>query len=186
MRWGQRPQAFAGCRSAAGRNAKYAGFFVFLSDTSPEQVYEGLIQLGAKPRVHYSIAEGLARSGLKTDTKPDDYLQGDPVMLSVFWRHSNGGWKERPYQDFAEAKVMVGESEVIKPWTPHYVFHGSGAIHSSGTGCLACPCDCAGGIIADNRYPLFNPKPVVRFNWKHAPPVGTTVYIRIRPSLTKQ
>ena len=91
---------------------------------------------------------------------------------------------ERPYQDFAQEKVIVEGGEVIKPWTPHFVFHGSGAIHASGTGCIACPCDCAGGIIADNRYPVFNPKPIVRFDWSKAPPVGTPVYISIRPSLT--
>jgi len=74
---------------------------------------------------------------------------------------------------------------VIKPWTPHFVFHGSGAIHAARTGCIACPCDCPGGIIADNRFPIYNPKPMVRFNWDICPPVGTPVYVRIRPVCTR-
>ena len=73
-----------------------------------------------------------------------------------------------------------GEDEV-KPWTPHWVFHGSGVIHDERTGCIACPCDCPGGIIADNRTPIYRPMPTVRFDWSKAPPVGTTVYVRIRP-----
>jgi len=75
----------------------------------------------------------------------------------------------------------VGDKEIEKPWTPHFVFHGSGAIHKSGTGCIACPCDCPGGIIADNRYPVYDPKPKVRFDMSKAPPAGTQVYVRIRP-----
>jgi hypothetical protein len=183
--WGQRVQAFAGCRRAAGGPAKFADYFVFLADLSTEDVYQGLLDLGAKPRVHYSTPEAKKRTGLKKTTTAADYLQGDPIQLSIFW-DQEGRRYERPYQDFAQEKVIVEGGEVVKPWSPHYVFHGSGAIHASGTGCIACPCDCAGGIIADNRYPVFNPKPIVRFDWSKAPPVGTRVYIRIRPSLTRE
>jgi hypothetical protein len=183
--WGQRVQAFAGCRRAAGGAAKFADYFVFLSEVSTEEVYEALLDLGARPRVHYSTPEAKTRTGLTKETRAEDYLQGDPIQLSVFWADGER-WIERPYQDFAQEKVLVEGGEVIKPWTPHYVFHGSGAIHASGTGCIACPCDCAGGIIADNRYPVFNPKPIVRFDWTKAPPVGTPVYVRIRPSLTRE
>lgn len=183
--WGQRVQAFAGCRRAAGGQAKFADYFVFLCDVSTEDVHEGLLALGAKPRVHYSTPEGQKRTGLSKSTTMADFLQGDPVQLSVFWME-DGRRVERPYQDFAQEKVLVEGGEVIKPWTPHFTFHGSGAIHGSGTGCIACPCDCAGGIIADNRYPVFNPRPIVRFDWDKAPAVGTPVYVRIRPSLTRQ
>ncbi|MDQ7780179.1 MAG: YdjY domain-containing protein [Planctomycetota bacterium] len=178
--WGQRPQAFAGCKYGAGGNAKYADFFVFLADVSVEQVHDSLLKLGAKPKVHYTIEEAKKRSGLKVGTKPEDYLQGDPVVISVFWQDGST-WKELPYEEFVEEKVLVEGGEVVKPWTPHFVFHGSGAIHSSGTGCLACPCDCPGGIIADNRYPVYDPKPILRFDWTKAPPVGTQVYVRMRP-----
>ena len=43
------------------------------------------------------------------------------------------------------------------------------------------PCDCPGGIIADNRFPIYDPKPTVRFDMSKAPPPGTQVYVRIRP-----
>lgn len=182
--WGRRVQAFAGCRFAAGGDAAYADHFVFLSEVATEQVYEALIRLGARPRVHYSVSAAKSRAGLKPETVAEDYLQGDPVQLSIFWKEGKV-WRERPYQDFVQEKVRVEGRDVLKPWTPHYVFHGSGAIYSSGTGCIACPCDCPGGIIADNRNPVFEPKPIVRFDWSKAPPVGTVVYIRIRPSLMR-
>lgn len=179
--YGQRVQAFAGCATAAGGDAKMAAYFVFLVDVDTETVFEGLMKLGCRPRVHYSIQEGRKRSGLKADTTPADYLQGDPVVLSVFWKDGSGKWVEKPYQSFVTELVEVGEAKIEKPWTPHFVFHGSGAIHKSGTGCIACPCDCPGGIIADNRFPIYDPKPTVRFDMSKVPPPGTQVYVRIRP-----
>ncbi|HEX5272276.1 MAG TPA: YdjY domain-containing protein [Gemmataceae bacterium] len=178
--WGERIQAFVGCAKAAGADAKMAGYFVFLVDVPTEDVYDALVKLGAKTRVSYSMEEGHKRSGLKPDTTAADYLQGDPVVLSVFWKGGDK-WVERPYQDFVKERVLVKDKPVEKPWTPSFVFHGSGVIHKSGTGCIACPCDCAGGIIADNRNPLYEPKPMVRFDWARAPKVGTQVYVRIRP-----
>src|SRR5947209_16567110 len=77
--WGQRIQAFVGCGKAAGGDAKMAGYFVFLVDVPTEDVYDALLKLGAKTRVHYGMEEGRKRSGLKAETTPDDYLQGDPV-----------------------------------------------------------------------------------------------------------
>jgi hypothetical protein len=182
--WGQRIQAFVGCEKAAGGDAKMAGYFVFLVDVPTETVYKGLVAIGAKTRVHYGMEEGHRRSGLKTSTTAADYLQGDPVVLSIFWREGER-WVERPYRDFVRERVTVAGKHVEKPWTPSFVFHGSGAIHRSGTGCIACPCDCAGGIIADNRFPLYNPKPVVRFDLSKAPPAGTQVYVRIRAVTTR-
>ena len=84
--FGERVQAFAGCSTAAGGDAKMAAYFVFLVDVDTEQVSEALLKLGCRPKVHYSIQEGRKRSGLKAETKPEDYLQGDPVVLSVFWK----------------------------------------------------------------------------------------------------
>ncbi|QDT11902.1 YdjY domain-containing protein [Planctomycetes bacterium K23_9] len=179
--FGQRIQAFAGCATAAGGDAKMAGYFVFLVDVDTEKVFDGLITLGCRPRVHYSILDGRKRSGLDNETTEADYLQGDPVVLSVFWKDASGKWVEKAYQHFATEQVTVNEKTIVKPWTPHFVFHGSGAIHQSGTGCIACPCDCPGGIIADNRFPIYDPKPVVRFDMSKAPPAGTQVYVRIRP-----
>jgi hypothetical protein len=184
--FGQRVQAFAGTARAAGGDAKMAAYFVFLVDVETEKVYQGLVELGCQPRVHYSIQEGRARSGLKPSTTQADYLQGDPVLLSVFWQTEEGTWVERAYQDFATELVEVDGQKIEKPWTPHFVFHGSGAIHSSGTGCIACPCDCPGGIIADNRFPIYEPKPTVRFDMSKAPAPGTRVYVRIRAVVPRQ
>jgi hypothetical protein len=178
--YGQRIQAFAGCSKAAGGDAKMARYFVFLVDVTTEDVFDALMRLGCRPQVHYSIQEGRKRSGLKPETTAADYLQGDPVVLSVFWKDPAGKWTERPYEYFVTEQVTVGDQLLEKPWTPHFVFHGSGAIYSSGTGCIACPCDCPGGIIADNRNPVYEPKPVVKFDMSKAPPVGTQVYVRIR------
>jgi hypothetical protein len=178
--YGERVQAFVGCGKAASGDAKMAGYFVFLVDVPVEEVYEALVDVGAKARVHYSMEAGHRRSGLKPGTRPEDYLQGDPVVLSVFWKDGDR-WVERAYQDFVTERVLVDGKPVEKPWTPSFVFHGSGAIHRAGTGCIACPCDCAGGLIADNRFPLYDPKPLVKFDVSKAPPVGTRVYVRIRP-----
>jgi len=178
--FGERVQAFAGCATAARGDAKLAAYFVYLVDVPTEDVYKGLTELGCRPLVHYSIQEGRKRSGLSEKTVPEDYLQGDPVVLSVFWKGENGEWVEKAYQDFVVESATVGDKKIEKPWTPHFGFHGSGAIHKSGTGCIACPCDCPGGIIADNRFPIYDPKPLVRFDMSKAPPVGSQVYVRIR------
>ncbi|MCA9186752.1 MAG: YdjY domain-containing protein [Pirellulaceae bacterium] len=183
--YGERVQAFAGCATAAGGEAKMAPYFVFLIDVDTETVADGLTKLGCHYDVHYSIQDGRKRSGLKETTTHLDYLQGDPVVLSVFWQGESGKWVERPYEYFVTEKVKGGDREIEKPWTPHFVFHGSGAIHKSGTGCIACPCDCPGGIIADNRNPIYDPKPLVRFDMSKAPPVGTQIYVRIRPITTR-
>jgi hypothetical protein len=177
--YGERIQAFVGCSRAAGGDAKMAAYFVFLVDVPTEEVYMGLVSLGAKTRVHYSMQQGKKLSGLTPATKADDYLQGDPVVLSVFWKDGSR-WVERPYQDFVSERVLVDGNPVEKPWTLSFVIHGGGAIHKSGTGCIACPCDCPGGIIADNRYPIYDPKPLVMFHMNRAPAAGTQVYIRIR------
>jgi len=182
--WGQRIQAFVGCAKAAGGDAKMAGYFVFLVDVPTEDVYQALRDVGAKTRVHYSMQEGRKRSGLKPQTKAEDFLQGDPVVLSIFWRDGER-WIERAYQDFVQERVLVEGKPVEKPWTPSFVFHGSGVLHKSGTGCIACPCDCAGGIIADNRLPLYDPKPLVRFDLSKAPKAGTQVYVRLRVVCTR-
>ena len=68
--YGQRIQAFAGCAKAAAGDAKMARYFVFLVDVSTEQVFEALMQVGCRPKVHYSIQEGRKRSGLTPKTRP--------------------------------------------------------------------------------------------------------------------
>ena len=76
-----------------------AGYFVFLVDVPTVTVHEALVDLGCKPRVHCCMEAGHKRSGLKATTKKDDYLDGDPVLISVFWK-AGEKWVERPYQSF--------------------------------------------------------------------------------------
>ncbi|MBX6313986.1 MAG: hypothetical protein IRY99_13875 [Isosphaeraceae bacterium] len=172
--FGQRIQAFVGCAKAGGRRTEFADHFVFLAPADTEAVYRGLTALGLNTKVHYSRAEGRQRAG-------KDFLQGDPVALFIAWQEG-GRWVERRYEDLVQEKIRVGDQEIVRPWRPHFVFHGSGVIHQEGTGCIACPCDCPGGIIADNRLPIYEPKPTVKFDWTKAPPEGTTVIVRIRPA----
>jgi WD40 repeat protein len=75
--WGQRIQAFAGCSKAAGGEAKMLGYFVFVADLPTEDVYQALVDLGAKTKVHYSMEEGHRRSGLKPGTRIKG--RNDPV-----------------------------------------------------------------------------------------------------------
>src|SRR6185312_11747885 len=184
-RYGERIQAFAGTARANGGTAKMHEYFVFLVDAPAEDVHRAMMKLGCKPRIHYSIEEGKKRSGLKASTGKDDYLQGDPVAISVLWKKGEK-WIEKPYESFVTERVMVDGKPVEKPWTPHFVYHGSGALHKSGTGCIACPCDCPGGLIADNRNPIYNPKPLVKFDTTKLPPAGTRVYIRLRPTISRE
>jgi len=171
--WGERYQAFLGTSKCSGKPAQFSDYFVFLSQADVEDVYKGLLELGAETRVHYSCKEAKKVSGR-------EYLAGDPVVISIFW-DEEGRRVERAYDDFVQERRESGGTDEVKPWTPHWVFHGSGVIHDERTGCIACPCDCPGGIIADNRTPIYRPMPTVRFDWSKAPPTGTTVYVRIRP-----
>ncbi|QEL14641.1 YdjY domain-containing protein [Limnoglobus roseus] len=182
--YGERIQAFVGTVRADGRSAKMAEYFVFLVDAPAEDVHAGMTKVGCKPKAHMSMADGKERSGWAPAGGPA-FLDGDPVALSVFWKQGEK-WVERPYESFVTERVMVDGKPVEKPWTPHFVYHGSGAIHKSGTGCIACPCDCPGGLIADNRNPIYDPKPTVKFDTSKAPPTGTAVYIRLRPTVTRE
>jgi hypothetical protein len=182
--WGQRNVAFLGCAQTAAAPAKYAEQFVFLIDSKTEEVHDALVAVGGTNSVHYAGADAKKRAGLRPDTKPDDYLQGDPVLIAISWKDGEK-WRELSYDAFAMEKVAVEGGEVVKPWTPHFVFHGSGAIHATGTGCLACPNDCPGGIITDNRNPIADPKPVLKFDWTRAPAPGTEIYVRFRLIGTK-
>jgi hypothetical protein len=171
--WGQRIQAFLGTERANGSRSEFADYFVFLAGVETEEVYKGLAEIGLTTKVHFSREEGRRRAGR-------DFLRGDPVAIVIRWK-DGPNWVERRYEDFVQEKVIVEGKEVVRPGTPHFVFHGSGVIHKEGTGCIACPCDCPGGIIADNRNPIYEPKPTVRFDLSGAPPEGSKVEVRIRP-----
>jgi len=172
--FGRRIQAFVGCASADGHPSEFADHFVFLAAADTQAVYHGLTELGLKSKVDFSRAEGRRRTGR-------DFLQGDRVDLFIAWQEGDRR-VERRYEDLVQERLVEDGKEVVRPWRPHFVFHGSGAIHREGTGCIACPCDCPGGLIADNRFPIYEPKPTVKFDWSKVPPEGTTVIVCIRPA----
>jgi hypothetical protein len=171
--FGQRIQAFVGSAKAGGKPSEFADHFVFLAGADTESVYRGLAEVGANTEKHMSRAEGKASAG-------KGHLDGTPVELFVGWKDKDGRWVETRYEDLVQEKVVVDGKEQVRAWKPKWAFHGSGVIHKEGTGCIACPCDCPGGIIADVRFPIYEPKPTVKFDWTKAPPEGSQVVVRIR------
>ena len=155
--WGERIQAFVGCAKAAGGDAKMAGYFVFLVDVPTEDVYKALIKLGAKTESALQHGGGPQAQRAEADDQTGRLPPGRPG------RHFRLLEGRRPLgraglPGFRTERVVVEGKAVEKPWTPSFVFHGSGAIHKSGTGCIACPCDCAGGIIARQPLPAVQPQ----------------------------
>jgi hypothetical protein len=65
--YGRRVQAFAGCATAAGGDARMAGYFVFLVDVDTETVFEGLMKLGCRPRVLEGHTSDVYRNGFSPD-----------------------------------------------------------------------------------------------------------------------
>ncbi len=162
------------------RDGKSAHYFVFLTDAPVRAVYDGLRQLGARSRVVYQKAEVGPHRGIREDNTPADYMQGDPVQVFVKWRKDGRG-RRMAYEDFFWQRTDVSGGETVKPWTPHFVFHGSGILNKVDTGCIACTHDCPGGIIGNNQYPLVDPVPVLRADWGRLPAPGTRVTVVIRP-----
>ncbi|MGB5157756.1 hypothetical protein [Desulfobacterium sp. N47] len=69
---------------------------------------------------------------------------------------------------------------MIKPYTPHFVYHGSGEALNFPSGCIVCPSDCNGGIITDNVMPLKTTVNYYKVNWDRMPPVGSKVEVVIK------
>lgn len=155
-------------------------FFVFLIDTSVESVHDALVELGARSRLAYRSVDVAKHRGPKPDNTPADYLQGDPVQILVLWKE-NENMRCLAYEDFFLEQIDMGGTKTQKPWTPHFVFHGSGVLNNAKTGCIACTHDCPGGIIGNNQFPLVDPVPVLRADWTRLPKPGTAVTIAFRP-----
>jgi hypothetical protein len=173
--WGQASAALLGSRT--GKNARY---FVFLTDGSVPQIHDALRQLGAQSRVVYHKSEIAQHQGIRPDNTPDDYLQGDAVQIFVEWK-DEARTQRLAYEDFFLEKTAVSGTETVKPWTPHFVFHGSGVLNNSPSGCIACTHDCPGGIIGNNQYPLAEPIPILKADWSKLPAPGKLVTVVIRP-----
>jgi hypothetical protein len=60
-------------------------------------------------------------------------------MVSLRWKQ-DGQLHEVAYQHcFLEKIITANGEEIIKPFTPHFVYHGSGVLSASkNKGCLVC------------------------------------------------
>ena len=177
-----RMAAFARATPAllGARGGDHADHFVFLTDASVVEVHDGLRRLGARSRVVYKKADVPAHKGIRPDNTPDDYMQGDPVQIFVEW-HDGSQTRRLAYEDFFLEQTTGNPAVTVKPWTPHFVFHGSGVLNKASTGCIACTHDCPGGIIGNNQFPLVDPVPVLKADWSRLPAPGTRVTVVIRP-----
>ncbi len=172
--FGRRFQAFFGMKG--GKMEKY---FVFTTDVPRSEINKAIQELGVVSRNQIPMEEVEKRRGLSTYTQKDDYLQGDPIIVTVKFR-KDGKDMEVAIEDLIEERINVDGKEVFKPYTPHFVYHGTGeAIHFP-SGCIVCPSDCNGGIITDNSVPLKHTVNYYRVNWDKMPAVGTEVVMVIK------
>lgn len=172
--WGRRFQAFFG-----SKDGKMAPFFIFSTEVNRTEIDKAIKSVGIKSRRQIPMTEVKQRSGLKATTQKDDYLDGDPLLISVRWK-KDGKLVDVPLEELIEEKISVDGKDVIKPYTPHFVYHGTAEAINFASGCIVCPSGCNGGIIADNALPLKETKNYFRFDWNKMPPAGTKAEIVIR------
>lgn len=172
--WGRRFQAFFG-----SKDGKMAPFFIFSTEVNRTEIDKAIKSVGIKSRRQIPMTEVKQRSGLKATTQKDDYLDGDPLLVSVRWK-KDGKMVDVPLEELIEEKISVEGKDVIKPYTPHFVYHGTAEAINFASGCIVCPSGCNGGIIADNALPLKETKNYFRFDWNKMPPAGTKAEIVIR------
>ncbi len=169
--WGRRFQAFFGAKGG-----KMEPFFIFTTEVNRTDIDKAIKSLGISSRRQIPMTEVKQRSGLKSTTQKDDYLDGDPLLVSVRWK-KDGKMVDVAIEDLIEEKISVDGKDVIKPYTPHFVYHGTAESINFASGCIVCPSGCNGGIIADNALPLKETKNFFRFDWNKMPPAGTKVEI---------
>lgn len=172
--WGRRFQAFFGAK-----DGKMAPFFIFSTELNRTDIDKAIQSVGIKSRRQIPMTEVKQRSGLKSTTQKDDYLDGDPVLISVRWK-KDGKPVEAALESLIEEKISVDGKDVLKPYTPHFVYHGTAEAINFASGCIVCPSGCNGGIIADNSLPLKETKNYFRFNWNKMPAPGTKAEIVIK------
>lgn len=172
--WGRRFQAFFG-----SKGGKMESFFVFTTDVSRAEIDKALLHIGVKSRRQIPMSEVKARTGLKSTTTKDDYLQGDPIIVTVRFK-KNDMIVEAALEEFIDEKIIVDGKEVFKPYTPHFIYHGTGESISFPSGCIVCPSDCNGGIITDNVLPLKTTANYYKVNWNRMPEVGAKVEVALK------
>lgn len=172
--WGRRFQAFFGVKGGTMES-----YFVFTTDVSRTEINKALQEIGIRSRRQIPMEEVKIRTGLKPTTTADDYLQGDPIIVTI--RFKKGSLiVEGALEDFIDEKIIVEGKEVIKPYTPHFVYHGTAEAISFPSGCIVCPSDCNGGIITDNVLPLKTTVNYYKVNWDRMPPIGSKVEVVLK------
>ncbi|MBU1193351.1 MAG: hypothetical protein KKE62_17930 [Proteobacteria bacterium] len=172
--WGRRFQAFFGAKGG-----KMEAFFVFTTEVSRLDIDKAIRELGIQTRKQIPMSEVEQRRGLKATTTIDDYLDGDPVICMIRFE-KNGQIVEAALEDFIMEKIMVDGAEVIKPYTPHFIYHGTGEAINFPSGCIVCPSDCNGGIITDNVMPLKTTVNYYKINWDRMPEVGARAEVVLK------
>lgn len=172
--WGRRFQGFFGVKGG-----KMESYFVFTTEVDRRDIDASLQKIGLTSRRQIPMSEVKQRTGLKATTTRDDYLDGDPVICTIRFV-KDGKIVEAAIEDFIEEKIEVQGKDVIKPYTPHFVYHGTAEVINFPSGCILCPSDCNGGIITDNVLPLKTTVNYYRVNWDRMPEVGSKVEVVFR------
>ena len=172
--WGRRFQAFFGAKGG-----KMEPYFVFTTEVSRAEINKALQGLGVTSRRQIPMNEVEKRTGLKPTTTKADYLDGDPIIVTVRFE-KDGKIVEAALEDLIEEKIMVDGAEVIKPYTPHFIYHGTAEAINFPSGCIVCPSDCNGGIITDNVLPLKTTVNYYKVNWDRMPAVGAKAEVVLK------
>jgi hypothetical protein len=170
----RRTQGWAG--SSEGANDPH---FIIKTDVPLDMCNRKLLEAGARVRRQFPVHEAVQKmkSGHVTQ---ESYLDGTPVMVALRWRQ-DGRLHQVPFQRFFMEKVFMPDGEeIVKPFTPHFVYHGSGVLNvENNRGCIVCQQDCSGGLICNNQEPCVRPVPLLKPDWEMLPPPGTLVTLVI-------
>ena len=172
--WGKRGQAWFGVYGGAA-----TAFFIFTTALDRAPIDQALRDLGLRSRNQLGPDQRKRATGLKPATTAADYLDGDPVLVTVRFE-KDGQIVEAALEDLIEEKLQVEGKDVVKPYTPHWVYHGTGESLQYASGCVVCPSDCFGGLITDNTMPLLTYSSEYRVNWERMPPVGSKVEVVLK------
>jgi hypothetical protein len=166
-----RTQGWSGCSD--GRNEPH---FIFRTGIPNAECDAALIEAGAVAFNAFPVVDAVARMQSGELACTGDFLDGSRVMASIRWIE-DGVLHEKAFERFFEEMGTDWNGmEITKPFTPHYVYHGSNSLNEDVSyGCLVCQQDCSGGLVCNNRGPCCRPVPVMRPLWDVIPPVGTTV-----------
>lgn len=154
-------------------------FFVFTTGVSRLEIDKAIRRIGIRSTRQIPMNEVAQRRGLKATTTRADYLDGDPVICTIRFE-KDGRIVEGALEDFIMEKILVDGAEVIKPYTPHFIYHGTGESINFPSGCIVCPSDCNGGIITDNVLPLKTTVNYYKVNWDVMPEVGSKTEVVLK------